>query len=51
MPREDVEKTLAQCGSGTFLIRFSERHGGQFAIDYVGKKPGEIKHYLVKTDE
>jgi hypothetical protein len=39
---------------GTFLIRFSERHAGQFDIVWVGSNPTgsiEINHYLVKHDD
>ena len=33
---------------GTFVIRFSERHPGQFGIAYVGNRVDHIKHYLVQ---
>ena len=34
---------------GTFIIRFSERVPGQFAVAYV--KKGNVKHYLVTKDD
>jgi len=34
---------------GTFIIRFSERHAGQFDIVWVGST--QINHYLVKADD
>lgn len=52
MGREDVEAALQGQEPGTFLIRFSERHGGHFAIAYIGAEiPHRIKHYLVQDSE
>lgn len=52
MGREDVEASLRNQDSGTFIIRFSERFGGQFAIAYIGnEQPLRIKHYLMQPNE
>jgi len=52
LTRVDVNNALTGQEPGTFLLRFSERHAGKFAVAYVAKKPPHrIKHYLVqKTD-
>lgn len=47
--REVAELILDGQPNGTFLIRFSERHPGQFAITYV--KDDVIKHYLVTPED
>jgi len=36
---------------GTFLIRFSESHGGRFAIGYVNLHGESVKHYLVSQND
>jgi hypothetical protein len=37
---------------GTFLIRFSESAGGQFAVGYVSDDPSDpVKHYLVRAED
>lgn len=66
MAREDVENALLNQEPGVFLMRFSERHHGQFAIAYTGsniyvaiishcilgtERPSKIKHYLVQPNE
>ncbi len=52
MGRDDVEAALMNQDPGTFIIRFSERHAGQFAIAYIASDaPGKIKHYLVQPNE
>lgn len=52
MGREDVNAALQNQEPGTCVVRFSERHGGQFAIAYIGaEKPFKIKHYLVQPNE
>lgn len=45
-----MHSSLRNHEAGTFLIRFSERWPGQFAIGYVGVG-GEIKHYLVEEKD
>lgn len=47
--RDIAELILDGQPNGTFLIRFSERHPGQFAITYV--KDDAIKHYLVTNED
>jgi len=50
--REDVEAALNNQEPGVFLMRFSERHNGQFAIAYTGtERPSKIKHYLVQPND
>lgn len=53
--KEDAEELLRPEQVGTFLLRFSERIAGQFAIAYVAmnKASGEreVKHYLLKPDD
>jgi len=39
---------------GTFIIRFSERHPGQFSVVWVGDSSGQgaiVNHYLVTQDD
>lgn len=48
MTREEVHMALSGEPPGTFVIRFSERHPGQFGIAYVGNRVDHIKHYLVQ---
>ena len=51
MTREDVDAALQGRTPGNFVIRFSERHPGQFGIAYVGtERPWRIKHYLVQPN-
>lgn len=52
LDRESVEKLLVvnRQVPGTFIIRFSERHAGQFDIVWVGAN-AEINHYLVKPED
>jgi len=51
LDRESVTNVLRNSKQpvGTFIIRFSERHAGQFDIVWVGND--EINHYLVKHDD
>ncbi len=50
--REDVNNALHGREPGTFLVRFSERHAGQFAVAYVGYElPRRVKHYLVQPTD
>eukprot|EP01133_Synstelium_polycarpum_P010914 gene10914-12719_t len=52
--RQSVEEALRNEEIGTFLIRFSERHAGHFAIGYKVEDPDpekRIRHYLVKADD
>eukprot|EP01091_Cochliopodium_minus_P019043 TRINITY_DN787_c0_g1_i1.p1 TRINITY_DN787_c0_g1~~TRINITY_DN787_c0_g1_i1.p1 ORF type:complete len:636 (-),score=143.41 TRINITY_DN787_c0_g1_i1:88-1968(-) len=42
-------KLLQGQEEGTFIVRFSERVPGQFAVAYV--KKGNVKHYLVTKDD
>ncbi len=50
--RQDVNNALHGREPGTFLVRFSERHAGQFAIAYVGyEMPRKVKHYLVQPTD
>jgi len=52
MGREDVNAALFNQEPGTFIIRFSERFAGQFAIAYIGNEaPNKIKHYLVQPND
>jgi signal transducer and activator of transcription 4 len=50
--REDVTNALEGRDPGTFILRFSERHAGQFAVAYVGyEMPRKVKHYLVQPTD
>lgn len=52
MGREDVDAALNNQDPGTFIMRFSERNNGQFAIAYTGtERPTNIKHYLVQPND
>lgn len=52
MGRDEVNAALKDQESGTFILRFSERHAGQFAIAYIGHEhPPRIKHYLVQPND
>lgn len=47
--REDTDSILASREPGTFIIRFSERHPGLFAVGYkISDKEKDVGHYLVK---
>jgi hypothetical protein len=50
MTREEVNMALSGEPPGTFVLRFSERHPGQFGIAYVGSQRDSIKHYLVQPN-
>jgi len=40
-----VNDALSGQEPGTFLLRFTERHAGQFGVAYVGAEaPHKIKH-------
>ncbi len=50
--RQDVNAALHGHEPGTFLVRFSERHAGQFAFAYVGyEMRRQVKHYLVQPND
>jgi len=54
IPREAAEQLLRGLEAGTFLLRFSERIAGQFAVAYVklgNNNVREVKHYLVKPED
>ena len=46
--RDDVEPLLMTEKVGTFLVRFSETHPGQFAVAY---KTSRVHHYHVNEDD
>lgn len=52
MSRTDAAIVLESkgVGPGSFLVRFSESHPGQFAIAYTATR-GKVHHYLVKENE
>jgi hypothetical protein len=49
--RTEADQVLAKAPTGTFLIRFSERHPGGFAIAYVASEEPLIRHYLIQPDD
>jgi len=52
--REYVEEALQNQEVGTFLIRFSERHPGLFAVAYRIEETDpkqQVRHYLVRPDD
>lgn len=51
MNKPVVHSSLDACLPGTFLIRFSESHGGRFAIGYVNLHGESVKHYLVSQND
>ena len=53
LSREAVHEVLRGQDPGTFLVRFSERHAGQFAVAYrvEGSIDEGIRHYLVQPDD
>lgn len=54
LSREAVHNVLKDQDPGTFLVRFSERHPGQFAVAYRidGPMSGDcVRHYLVQPDD
>jgi hypothetical protein len=51
MGRDQVNASLKDQEIGTFLIRFSERHSGQFVIAHIGVENHKIKHYLVQPND
>eukprot|EP01104_Vermistella_antarctica_P020405 TRINITY_DN870_c3_g1_i1.p1 TRINITY_DN870_c3_g1~~TRINITY_DN870_c3_g1_i1.p1 ORF type:complete len:636 (-),score=147.18 TRINITY_DN870_c3_g1_i1:39-1946(-) len=48
--RDQVIEALRGKPAGTFLIRFSENHSGQFGISYVADG-AKVKHYLVQPND
>jgi len=50
MSRDDVAAALRDQPPGTFVVRFAERHAGQFAIGYISSD-GQLRHYLVKPTD
>jgi len=48
--KEEAEEILQKQPQGTFLLRFSERSAGQFAVAYV-KPVVDVKHYLIKNED
>ena len=50
MGRNDIDAVLSGHPPGSFIIRFSERHAGQFAVSYVVSR-GDIRHYLIKSND
>ena len=53
LSREDVHEVLKDQEPGTFLVRFSERHSGQFAVAYRidGNVNERVRHYLIQPDD
>lgn len=53
LSRDAVHQVLRNEDPGTFLVRFSERHAGQFAVAYrIDGNPDErVRHYLVQPDD
>ena len=51
--RENVAQILKNRPVGTFLLRFSERHGGSLTVGYVGVDLGvtKVKHYLIQPSD
>lgn len=48
--RFQVDEALKNEEAGTFLIRFSERHAGLFAVGYK-IDDSRVRHYLVRPDD
>eukprot|EP01130_Rhizamoeba_saxonica_P005689 TRINITY_DN2259_c0_g1_i1.p1 TRINITY_DN2259_c0_g1~~TRINITY_DN2259_c0_g1_i1.p1 ORF type:complete len:737 (-),score=128.03 TRINITY_DN2259_c0_g1_i1:41-2107(-) len=51
MSRRGTEEALNGRDPGTFIIRFSERYEGRFAIAYVNALGDKILHYLIKDND
>jgi len=54
LAREGVQEALQNEEVGTFLIRFSERHAGLFAVGYKVDDPDiskSVRHYLIRPDD
>jgi len=54
LSREGVHEALQNEEVGTFLIRFSERHPGMFAVGYKVDDPDiskSVRHYLIRPDD
>jgi len=53
LSREAVHDVLKDQDAGTFLVRFSERHAGQFAVAYrINAAEDEgVRHYLIQPDD
>jgi len=50
--RDEVHAILKGQESGTFLVRFSERHAGQFAVAYrIDEQDDIVRHYLIQPDD
>lgn len=51
--KEDVNKALGGAPEGTYIVRFSESHAGQFAVAYATAEldASRVHHYLVKQDD
>jgi len=55
LTREGVIQTLKDDEVGTFLIRFSERHPGLFAVGYKASNDPDprkaVRHYLIRPED
>jgi len=53
LSREAVRDVLKDQEPGTFLVRFSERHAGQFVVAYRIEASEEqgVRHYLIQPDD
>lgn len=50
--RDAVHSILRGQDGGTFLVRFSERHAGQFAVAYrIDEQEDIVRHYLIQPDD
>eukprot|EP01105_Mastigella_eilhardi_P017367 TRINITY_DN3994_c0_g1_i2.p1 TRINITY_DN3994_c0_g1~~TRINITY_DN3994_c0_g1_i2.p1 ORF type:complete len:539 (-),score=108.29 TRINITY_DN3994_c0_g1_i2:67-1560(-) len=51
LSREDMQEILVPAQPGTFIIRFSERHPGLFAVGYKVDNNSPLGHYLITPTE
>jgi len=51
LSREGVNQVLSNQHWGTFVIRFSEKNPGSFAVGYVTNTEEKVRHYLIKPED
>eukprot|EP01118_Nematostelium_gracile_P015097 TRINITY_DN5990_c0_g1_i1.p1 TRINITY_DN5990_c0_g1~~TRINITY_DN5990_c0_g1_i1.p1 ORF type:complete len:130 (-),score=29.31 TRINITY_DN5990_c0_g1_i1:27-416(-) len=51
LSREGVNAILSTQTWGTFLIRFSEKNPGSFAVGYVTNTVEKVRHYLIRPED
>jgi len=51
MDRDQLKTSLNESDLGSFIIRFSEKFPGKFAISYISLRGDGLKHYLITLED